>query len=119
MMIRQKIVKPLDDEPSKFQKFLVLFVIGFFMIFVGILLIVIAVIFGDSSVNFGALIFIGPFPIVVGTGPEAPWMVLFAIILTVLSIVMFLILRREMKGQKLRLLLAWLFLFTVKCIKEY
>jgi len=100
MMIRQKIVKPLDDEPSKFQKFLVLFVIGFFMIFVGILLIVIAVIFGDSSASFGAFIFIGPFPIVMGAGPEAPLMVLFAIMLTILSIVVFLILRKGVEKAK-------------------
>jgi uncharacterized membrane protein len=100
MVMHKKIVKAIDDEPSRSQKFFMLFVIGFFIIVVGIILMVIAVIFGDSSVNFGALIFIGPFPIVVGAGPEAPLMVLFAIILAVLSIVMFLILRRDIERAK-------------------
>jgi len=98
MVMHQKIVKSVDDKPNRFQKFFTLFLIGFFMIVAGIILMVIAVLFGDSSVRFGA--FIGPFPIVIGAGSEAPWMVGFAIILAVLSIVMFLILRREIERAK-------------------
>jgi len=100
MVMRQKIVKSVDNESNRFQKFFMLFLIGFSMIVAGIILMVIAVLFGDSSVSFAAFIFIGPFPIVVGAGPEALWMVLFTIILAVLSIVMFLILRREIEKAK-------------------
>jgi uncharacterized membrane protein len=96
MTDREKIVEHANNEPSGLQKFFVLFVIGFLMIFIGIIvLIVAAVLYGEGSVNFGAIIFIWPIPIVVGAGPEAPLMVLFAIILAVLSIIMFLILRRN------------------------
>ena len=100
MVMRQKIVKSVDNESNRFQKFFMLFLIGFSMIVAGIILMVIAVLFGDSSVRFGAFIFIGPFPIVVGAGPEAPWMILFAIILAVLNIAMFLILRRKIERAK-------------------
>jgi len=81
------------------KRFLILFFIGFFIILTGMILTIAAVLFGEDSMNFGAIIFIGPFPIVIGgAGPEAQWIVLFAIILTVLSIVMFLILRRGMRS---------------------
>jgi uncharacterized membrane protein len=96
-MIHEKIAE-INKEPSRPQKFLILFIIGFFMIFVGvIILMVAALLYGGGSANFGAIIFIGPIPIVVGVGPEAAWMVLFAIILAVVSIIMFLIMRREIK----------------------
>jgi len=101
MVVREKISKHINNESNRPQKFLILFVIGFFIIFVGIvILMVAAVLYGKGSVNFGAIIFIGPVPIVVGAGPEATWMVLFAIILAVLSIIMFLIIRREIDKAK-------------------
>ena len=98
MTIWEKIAKCASKELNMFQKLLLLFIIGSFMIFVGvILLMVAAVLYGKSSVSFGGLIFIGPFPIVVGAGSEATWIVLFAIVLAVLSVIMFLIIRREIK----------------------
>jgi len=101
MVAQEKISKHINKESSRPQKFLILFVIGFFIIFVGIIiLIVAAVLYGEGSVNFGVIIFIGPVPLVFGAGPEATWMVLFAIILAVLSIIMFLIIRREIDKVK-------------------
>lgn len=92
-----KIANCANGESNVFRKFLILFIIGFFIIFTGIMILMVAAVFSGDSVNFGALIFIGPFPIVVGVGPEAALMVLFAIILAVFGIIMFLMLRREMK----------------------
>lgn len=100
-MIGEKLPKYSTEQSSIFQKFFLLFIIGFFLIFVGIIILMVAAVLSDGSANFGAFIFIGPFPIVVGAGPEAPWMILFAIILAVLSIVMFLVLRRERKKTNL------------------
>jgi uncharacterized membrane protein len=51
--------------------------------------------YSEGSGNFGGVIFIWFIPIVFGVGPEATWMIIFAIILAVLSIVMFLISRKE------------------------
>lgn len=98
MMIHERFSECANNVPSTFQKSLILFMIGFFTIFAGIIILVVAAVLSDGSANFGAVIFIGPFPIVVGAGPEARWMVLFAIILTILSIIMFLILRGETRS---------------------
>lgn len=51
--------------------------------------------YSEGSANFVGVIFIWFIPIVFGVDPEATWMIIFAIILAVLSIIMFLILRRE------------------------
>ena len=95
MVIYKKIAKYANDESSIFRRFLVLFIIGFVIVFAGIIILMVATVLSGDSVNFGALIFIGPFPIVVGAGPEATWMVLFAIILAVLDVIMFLMLRKK------------------------
>ena len=92
----EKIGKYANDKSSIPQKFLILLIIGFFIIFLGIIiLMVVAMLYSEGSANFGGVIFIWFIPIVFGVGPEATWMIIFAIILAVLSIVMFLILRRE------------------------
>ena len=49
---------------------------------------------GDSA-SFGGVIFIGPFPIVFGAGPDAVWLVAIAITIAVVSIVVFLTMRRR------------------------
>jgi uncharacterized membrane protein len=87
-------------EAVKFKNFFVLFILGFFIFFIGvIILMAAAMIYGGGSANFGAVIFIGPFPIVIGAGPEATLMVFFGIILAVLSVVMFVIMRRRLSGS--------------------
>jgi uncharacterized membrane protein len=54
----------------------------------------------EVSANFDIVFFIGPIPIVLGAGPEAAWMVLLAIIIAVVSIMMFLIMHREIGKEK-------------------
>lgn len=93
-------VKCSEHKFEASQKFLLLFIVGFFIILTGIIILIFAaMLYGEGSANFGALIFIGPIPIVIGSGPAAPWIVLLAIILAVLSIIMFLIMHREMKQK--------------------
>jgi uncharacterized membrane protein len=92
----QKFSNCTNNDSSKPQKSLILFIIGILIISAGIIILMVAVVFyGESSANIGAIIFIGPIPIVVGAGPEATWMVLFGIILAVLSAILFLLLRRK------------------------
>ena len=92
----EKIGKYANDKSNRPQKFLILLIIGFFIIFLGIIILMVAaMLYSEGSANFGGVIFIWFIPIVFGVGPEATWMIIFAIILAVLSIVMFLILRRE------------------------
>ncbi len=84
-------------EEQWVKGFLVLFFIGFFIILAGIIFLVIAALSSEGSTSFGGFVLIGPFPIVFGGGPGAPWLVLFAIILGVLSLIMFLIMRKSSK----------------------
>jgi len=74
--------------------------LGFVLVFVGIIVVLVAAVLpGGGSASFGGVIFIGPFPIVVGAGPETTLMVLFGIILAVLSVIMFLVMSRGTKGS--------------------
>lgn len=93
--------KVAESPSNRRQKFLMLFIIGFFIIFLGIIILIIAsLVYGEGSVNFGGVIWLWFIPIVFGAGPESQWMILFAIILAVLGIAMFLIMRREIKRVK-------------------
>ena len=85
-----------NKETDRLQSLLILLVIGFSLFFTGVIVLTAAAVLSGGSANFGAVIFIGPFPIVVGVGPEATWTVLFAVVLVVLSGLMFLMLRREL-----------------------
>jgi len=65
-----------------------LFLLGFLLIFIGmILMIVVAVLSGSSA--FGAVVFIGPIPIVLGAGPHSIWAMALAVALTILGVVLF------------------------------
>jgi uncharacterized membrane protein len=71
-------------------------ILGFSLVVVGIIVILIStVLYGGGSASAGAVIFIGPFPIVIGAGPDVTWIVLFSIILVVLSVVVFLVMNRK------------------------
>jgi len=91
----KKIVMHTTNDANGFRKIMLLFILGFFIIFLGIIILVVAAVLSGGSTNFGALIFIGPIPIVIGAGPEATLMILLAIVLAVLAIIMFLVLRRK------------------------
>ena len=83
-------------EARRLQSVLILLVIGFFLFFTGVIVLTAAVMLSGGSADFGAVIFIGPFPIVVGVGPETTWTVLFAVVLAIVSGLMFLMLRRKL-----------------------
>jgi len=96
----KEISRSADTEANGLRRISLLFFLGFFIILLGILILVVVAVLAGDSVNFGALIFIGPFPIVIGAGPEATWMILFAVILAVLTIAMFLVLRKKQEKAK-------------------
>ena len=73
----------------------VLFLVAFAAIFVGVLLIAL-----DSSTNLGttsagAVILIGPIPIILGTGPYSFPLIALSVGVTIVAIVFFLVLRRR------------------------
>lgn len=92
MKAPKKMKKKLPHPRSS----LLLLVLGISLILIGItLMLVTSMLYGAGSVNFGAIIFIGPIPIVIGAGPEGGSMVLFSIIIAVLSVIIFTMLRRR------------------------
>jgi uncharacterized membrane protein len=87
----------VEEGVNAHSSFFLLLITGFVLVFVGIAVIfVAAVLYSGGSASAGAVIFIGPFPIVIGAGPDVTWIVLFSIIITVLSIVVFLVMNRRM-----------------------
>jgi uncharacterized membrane protein len=77
------------------SRFFNLIILGIALIFVGIVVVVVAsVVLGSGS--FGAVIFIGPFPIVFGLGPNATWLILIGIILSVVSVIIFVVMNRRL-----------------------
>ena len=84
-----------NNASAKHSYFFALFFLGFILIIIGITILTLAIALSSGSVSFGGVIIVGPFPIVVGAGPEATLMVILAIILAIISIVMFLIVTRK------------------------
>ena len=73
-----------------------LLILGVALIFIGVAVLVVASTVLGGSGSVGVVIFIGPFPIVFGKGPDAIWLILIGIIIAVLSIVLFLIMNRRL-----------------------
>ena len=70
-------------------------ILGIALVFVGIVVLVVVSLVLGSSGSVGVVIFIGPFPIVFGSGPNADWLILIGLILAVLSVVFFLVMKRR------------------------
>lgn len=82
------------------HRFFLFLILGFILVFAGVIIVLVAAaLSGGGSASFGGVIFIGPFPIVIGAGPEASLMVLFGIILAVLSVIVFLVMRGRIRGS--------------------
>ncbi len=72
-----------------------LLILGVALVFVGIVvLVVVSLVFG-SSTSVGVVVFIGPFPIVFGSGPNAAWLITIGVVLAALSVVLFFVLNRR------------------------
>jgi uncharacterized membrane protein len=73
-----------------------LLLIAFAMITIGFLLMIIGPLAGSAGgFSGGAVILIGPIPIVLGIGPYSWLMIAFAAVLTVLAVAVFLLFRRR------------------------
>jgi uncharacterized membrane protein len=73
-----------------------LFLLGFVLIFVGIIVMMIATVLFGASMDAGAVIWVFPLPpIGFGTGQYAFWAVLFGVALTVLGLILFIVLRKR------------------------
>ena len=84
-----------QDEGIGFSgRLLGFLLLGITLVLAGVAVLVVAsLVFGGSMV--GGVILIGPIPIVFGAGPDAAWLIAISIILTVVSVVLFLIMNRR------------------------
>ncbi len=69
--------------------------LGLTLVFVGVAVLVVASLVLGGSGSVGGVILIGPIPIVFGAGPDAGWLLAISIILTVVSIVLFLLMNKR------------------------
>ena len=73
-----------------------LFLFGFLLIFAGVIMLVAsALLGGDASVSGGAIIFVGPIPIVLGAGPYGFFAVVLAAVLTLIGFAVFFWVRKQ------------------------
>jgi uncharacterized membrane protein len=74
-----------------------LIVLGISLVFAGIAVIIAASALSGDSGSVGGVILIGPIPIVFGTGPDAAWLIVLSVVLTIISVILFLIMNRRIK----------------------
>jgi|WetSurMetagenome_2_1015567.scaffolds.fasta_scaffold42701_2 uncharacterized membrane protein len=85
------------ENPGLPRRFFLLLATGMILVFAGALAIFAASIAGGGgSTSGGVVIFIGPFPIVFGAGPDAGLLVLAGVILAAVSVVLVLLWRRKL-----------------------
>jgi len=85
-----------EDQEAAPTIALKLFLVGFFLMFAGVIVLVAsALLSGNGTVSGGAIIFIGPIPIILGAGPYSFLAIAFAAALTIIGFVAFLWLRRQ------------------------
>lgn len=69
-------------------------ILGIVLVFVGVAIVIVGMLFGGSG-NVGGVIFIGPIPIVFGSGPDSVWLILISLIVATLGIVAFVLFNRK------------------------
>jgi uncharacterized membrane protein len=84
-----------DERIDNSNKLFILLLVGFAVLITGIIIVIISSAFGNGSTSVGGVIFVGPFPIVFGVGPDAVWLIVISIIIAVSMFVLFLVIRRR------------------------
>jgi len=84
----------LEKSFTPFPLFMKVFLAGFLLIFLGMVILMIAGLMGGISQSFGLVVFIGPIPIILGTGKYSLLAILLAVLLTIFGIVLFIIFRK-------------------------
>lgn len=82
-------------QPFQFSLVGLLFLLAVAAIFIGTMLIALGSMSNLGSVSGGAVILIGPIPIVLGGGPYSFELVELAVVLTIVTLILFLLVRRR------------------------
>ncbi len=86
-----------DEGIGVSGRLLGLLFLGITLVFVGVAVLVVASVVLGNSGNVGGVILIGPIPIVFGAGTYSSWLIAVSVILTVVSVVLFLVMNRHGK----------------------
>jgi uncharacterized membrane protein len=87
--------QPDEDGITISSRLFGVLVLGFLLVFIGVIVLVVAAVLSGGSGSVGGVVFIGPIPIVFGAGPEANWLIIISIILSVVTLALFLIYTRR------------------------
>jgi uncharacterized membrane protein len=93
-----------DDEDEGIgvsSRLLGFLLLGIMLVFVGVAVLVVASLVLGGQGSVGGVILVGPIPIVFGAGPDADWLIVISVILTVVSVISFLVLNRR-RNRKFR-----------------
>lgn len=74
-----------------------LFLAGFLLVFVGVVLLAASSFLSQSNASSSIIILIGPIPIIIGSGPDALLAIFLAGLLLVVSLVLFVFMRRQVR----------------------
>jgi len=90
----------LEDEAENegftvSSRFLALLFLGVALVLAGIIVLVVTSLELGGSGSVGVVIFIGPFPIVFGSGPDSKWLILIGAIIAAISLVTFLVMNKR------------------------
>lgn len=92
---REETSRNEDEGSNVSSKLLALLILGCAIVIIGIIIVAVGATLGNGSASVGGVIFIGPFPIVFGAGPDAMWLIAISIAISVVIIVIFMLMRRR------------------------
>ncbi|MCW4002848.1 MAG: DUF131 domain-containing protein [Candidatus Bathyarchaeota archaeon] len=84
-----------DEDDSFSNRLFVFLLLGVALVFIGIIVLVVVSSALGGSGSVGGVILIGPIPIIFGSGPNASWLIIISVILTVISLILFFVLNRR------------------------
>ncbi len=87
-----------EDEDEGFEvsnRLFLLLILGVALVLLGIVVLAVASLVLGGSTSVSGVVFIGPFPIVFGSGPNVAFLIVIGVILAVLSVVVFLVMNRK------------------------
>lgn len=89
--------EPENEGTSISNRLLSFLLLGIALVFIGIAFLVVVFLISGGSASVGGVILIGPIPIIFGAGPDAGWLMVIGIVVTVLSVILFLVMNRHMR----------------------
>lgn len=79
-----------EEIETPFPPALKLFLVGFILIFIGVVILMLAAIFSGLAGSFGIIFLLGPIPIIFGAGENLVPILIIAAILTIVCAIIFL-----------------------------